>query len=134
MCYTINSILISIVEFFFYIVLRGVSMKLKNKNKIFFMIIFFLFIFIGVGYAALSSSLKLDSTATMEANTWDVTSTIIYKDGNATNSEVSINDSNVTFSTKLSSQYDYYNYLIKVSNNGTIDAVLKELPTLSLTT
>ena len=109
-------------------------MKFKNKNKIFFMIIFFLFIFIGVGYAALSSSLKLDSTATVEANTWDVVSTVVYKDGNATNNEVSINDSSVTFSTKLSYQYDYYNYLVKISNNGTVDAVLTELPTLSLTT
>ena len=106
-------------------------MKFKRKKLIFLSLL--LISIMGIGYSAISSSLKIDSTAKVEANTWNITKEIIYKDGNVNNNQVTINDDTLTFSSTLNNEYDYYNFIIKVENKGTIDASLETLNLSSLT-
>ena len=106
-------------------------MKFKRKKLIFLSLL--LILIMGIGYSAISSSLKIDSTAKVEANTWNITKEIIYKDGNVNNNQVTINDDTLTFSSTLNNEYDYYNFIIKVENKGTIDASLETLNLSSLT-
>ena len=111
---------------------RSNIMKLRSKNKMILLVLLLIFI-IGIGYATISSSLKIDSTAKVEANTWNITKEIIYKDGNVNNNQVTINDDTLTFSSTLHNEYDYYDFIIKVENKGTIDASLETLNLSSLT-
>ena len=106
-------------------------MKFKRKKLIFLSLL--LILIMGIGYSAISSSLKIDSTAKVEANTWNITKEIIYKDGNVNNNQVTINDDTLTFSSTLHNEYDYYDFIIKVENKGTIDASLETLNLSSLT-
>jgi len=86
-----------------------------------------------VGYAAFSTILKIKGTSTINSN-WDVRITNIEKIENkgATDNEGSpsydnTNGLSATFNTSFTTPGDYATYKIEITNNGSLDAVLKNI-------
>ena len=83
-----------------------------------------------VGYAAFSTVLKIKGTSTINSN-WDVRITHIEKiesqgateaEGTPKHDELS-----ATFNTSFTTPGDYATYKIEITNNGSLDAVLKNI-------
>lgn len=129
--------------------------KLKRENKrqqkkgLVLMALLLLVTFISVGYAALSSSLKINGTSTIENPTWDVViddedtdaidcpsgekctinpsnpESLTPDDGTGDNAKGAIiwmDGNTVYFKHVLSKPGDSFTFTTKFSNNGTIDA------------
>ena len=83
-----------------------------------------------VGYAAFSTVLKIKGTSTINSN-WDVRITHIEKiesqgateaEGTPKHDELS-----ATFNTSFTTPGDYATYKIEITNNGSLDAILKNI-------
>jgi len=88
---------------------------------------------LAVGYAAFSTVLKIKGTSTINSN-WDVRITNIEKIENkgATDNEGSpsydnTNGLSATFNTSFTTPGDYATYKIEITNNGSLDAILKNI-------
>ena len=83
-----------------------------------------------VGYAAFQSVLKIKGTSTISSN-WDVRITNIEKIENkgATEAEGTPkhDELSATFNTSFTTPGDYATYKIEITNNGSLDAVLKDI-------
>jgi len=86
-----------------------------------------------VGYAAFSTVLKIKGTSNINSN-WDIQITNIEKIENkgATDNEGSPSYDNekglsATFNTSFTTPGDYATYKIEITNNGSMDAVLKNI-------
>lgn len=87
-------------------------------------------IIMSIGYAALSQRLQITGTASITSS-WDVKITDIQqsgKTGTATEtSEPSKTSTTATFDVTLNAPGDSMTYDITVSNNGDLDAILKQI-------
>ena len=87
---------------------------------------------LAVGYAAFQSILKINGTTNISSD-WDVRITAIEKTAGvgATDKEAPTYDNtkglSATFNTNLTSPGDYATYKITITNNGSLDAVLKTI-------
>ncbi len=87
---------------------------------------------LAVGYAAFQTILKINGTTNINSN-WDVKITAIEKTASvgATDKEAPSYDNtkglSATFNTNLTSPGDYATYKITITNNGSLDAILKNI-------
>ncbi len=104
-------------------------MRDKKRNKMFFLII--LLLGISIGYAALTSTLKINGSATITKNTWSVYWDNIGNIKKGSNvietSRASINQMNntlINFDVTLNEPGDYYEFQVDAVNAGTLDAMV----------
>lgn len=101
-----------------------------KKNHIIIMILVSIIFIMSVGFAAFSSILSINGTASID-NTWNVEIiNIISKDkvGSASNNgEPVYTKTSATFKTSLISPGDSMTYDVTIKNKGTIDAKLKKI-------
>ena len=105
-------------------------MKNKKKNRVMFLLI--LILGITIGFALLSTTLKINGTAGIKSNTWDIhwdDSTIDVKRGSVTadipvvSTATNQNDT-VSFEVNLELPGDFYEFEIDAVNEGSIDGAL----------
>ena len=103
-------------------------MRNKKRNRILFLLI--LLLGIGIGFAALATTLKINGSAIITKNTWN-----IYWDNVAnetgvtpeTHPQITPDENNVpktllTWSVTLNEPGDYYEFEVDAVNAGTLDA------------
>ena len=103
-------------------------MKNKKKNKIFLLVI--LLLGLSIGFAALATTLKINGSATITKNTWNIYwDNIANEDGVTPETETIIEseDANhpnniVTFEVEFDKPGDYYEFTVDAVNAGTLDA------------
>lgn len=109
-------------------------MKIKrlryNRKKVFLGLFLFLcLIGITVGYAFITTTLKIEGTATVKDAKWD----IHFDNFQSMQGSVSptsapvIDDTSVEFSAKLDNPSDFYGFTIDVVNEGTINASISDI-------
>ena len=90
-----------------------------------------LLVFMGIGYALLSQTLNINGTATMTGDWKIYIDSIIVKEiggsAKSTVAEVSTDKQGANFDLELLKPGDYVEYEVVVKNDGTINAVLREL-------
>ena len=102
----------------------------KQKNNLIIGGLCCILLLMGIGYAAFSTQLKINGTSSISSE-WkvlitDITSGSIV--GGASNAaEPTHTETTATFSTNLISPGDSITYTITVANQGSIDAVLKNI-------
>ena len=106
-------------------------MRDRRKRNIMIGSLCCLLVFMGIGYALLSQTLNINGTATM-AGEWEIyidSITVKEEHGSAksTASQVSEDKLGASFDVELVKPGDYVEYDVVVKNDGTINAVLREL-------
>ena len=105
--------------------------KSKTKKTKLVAVLLILVLLISVGYAALTTNLSINGTATVKAQNWNVHFTNIVVD-TANNSVASVdtaptlsnNDTTVTWEVSMDTPGQVYKYNVDVTNEGTIDAMV----------
>ncbi len=114
--------------------------KIKNHTKQKFIALAVLLILaISIGYAALSTTLTINGTANIAANSWLIYFTNVQiKTGSVTATQVpttsGTSTTTLTWVVNLQTPGDFYEYNVDVKNDGTIDAMIGSLSNTSLTT
>ena len=114
--------------------------KLKNNpNKKMIAIAIVLLLAISIGYAALSTTLTINGTANIAANSWlKYFTNVQIKTGSGTATQVpttsGTSTTTLTWVVNLQTPGDYYEYNVDVKNDGTIDAMIGSLSNTPLTT
>lgn len=107
-------------------------MKKSKKKNYAIIVLVVLLLALAIGYAAFSTTLTINGTATGTA-TWDVKFTngvLLDANGNdvtttyATDKKVTVTDTAVTAKVKLSYPGDAVNLRVTIANQGTLDAEL----------
>ena len=111
----------------------------KNTGKILIAIAIVLLLAISIGYAALSTTLTINGTANIAANSWLIYFTNVQvKTGSSTATQVpttsGTSTTTLTWAVNLQTPGDYYEYNVDVKNDGTIDAMIGSLSNTSLNT
>ena len=111
----------------------------KNSNKRLIAIAIVLLLAISIGYAALSTTLTINGTANIAANSWLIYFTNVQvKTGSSTATQApttsGTNTTTLTWAVNLQTPGDYYEYNVDVKNDGTIDAMIGSLSNTSLNT
>ncbi len=112
------------------------SFRSNTKRSMSFFVIILFVLLMGVGFAYLSQSLKINNTATIAMNAWNVhLENVVVRDGSvAATAPIIGNDKiSVTASVTLSKPLDFYEYSVDVVNEGTLDAKLDTLIKTTLT-
>lgn len=111
----------------------GDAMKNKKRNKVFLLMLIILGL--SIGFAALSATLKINGTSTINKNTWN-----IYWDNIANQSGVTpvtpttISDEStnikkniVNFTVEFDKPGDFYEFEVDAVNAGTLDAMIVDI-------
>ena len=111
----------------------------KNTGKKYIAIAIVLLLAISIGYAALSTTLTINGTANIAANSWLIYFTNVQvKTGSVTATQVpttsGTSTTTLTWVVNLQTPGDFYEYNVDVKNDGTIDAMIGSLSNTSLTT
>lgn len=106
-------------------------MKKKNKKKYMFAILLLLIAGISIGYAALTTTLNINGTTTIEKASWDVHfENLEVTDGSVTATKAAAIDSDITtinYEIILEKPGDFYEFTVDMVNAGTIDAMISEI-------
>ena len=110
----------------------------KNINHKLIVIAVILSMLISVGYAALSTTLSINGTASISSSSWlvyftnvQVTTGSVMALQTPTTSGTST--TNLTWEVNLNNLGDFYEYCVDVKNDGTIDAMIGNLSNTPLT-
>lgn len=98
-----------------------------------YIIILVLLLLIIVGYAILKKDIKVNGNIELTKSTWDVkfkTITEVKNDGTIISAPIVTDNTNLKFGIKLNNPGDEYIINVDVENNGSIDAMLSQNPTL----
>ena len=100
----------------------------KKKKRITILILAILLFGISVGYATLSTSLSIDGSSEISANTWDIHwDNIKVRSGSittvATPATIKPNTTEVEFDVTFHTPGEYYEFTVDAVNAGTIDAM-----------
>ena len=111
----------------------------KSSNKKFIAIVVVLLLAISIGYAALSTTLSINGTVNIAANSWLIYFTNVQvKTGSVTATTLpttsGTSTTTLTWVVNLQKPGDFYEYNVDVKNDGTIDAMIGSLSNTSLTT
>lgn len=104
----------------------------RKRNKRLLLLV--LLLSITVGYALLSTTLKINGTASIKSNTWDVHFANINEVSGSVDADVDphiTDQGNISYEVTLSQPGDFYAFEVDVVNGGTVNAKLSALPTLS---
>ena len=110
--------------------------KHKNTQTLVIAVLAFAILFMSVGFAAYSSKLNINGTATVKASKWSV-HYVTTSYGETTGSEQAtshnITNTDFTFAVTLNKPGDFYEATVNVINDGTFDARLTALTMSTLT-
>ena len=102
---------------------------MRNKNKSQISVLLLILLGLTIGFAALATTLKINGSATITKNTWNIYwDNIANQDGvTPTTSEIVSEDANhpdniVTFEVTFDKPGDYYEFTVDAVNAGTLDA------------
>ena len=110
---------------------------MHNRNNLYLILVFLVVFLIGIGYAVLNTTLNINGATGIAKTTWDVHfENIVMVEENVTAitpATISENGTEITFTVPLAKPGDTYSFLVDIVNNGTIDAMLQEIITTTLT-
>ena len=113
-------------------------MRNKNNKKHALVILLLLVVGISIGYAALTTTLNINGTTTIEKATWDVHFENLTKtEGSQTATVEAAIDTTKTlieYTVTLLEPGDFYEFKVDIVNDGTIDAMISEVLKEGLTT
>ncbi|MBP5679393.1 MAG: hypothetical protein J6X28_06180 [Bacilli bacterium] len=98
-----------------------------KKNKSMILGFLLLVLSLGLGYAFLTTTLNIEGTTDVDANTWHVYwDNVQVLDGSveATTPTIDANQTTVTYSAHLSKPGDYFAFTVDAINDGSIDAMI----------
>ena len=101
-------------------------MRKRKKSLVFGFLIFVLFL--GIGYAFLTTTLSINGTTDVDANTWNVyfdNVRVITGSVASTTPVIDSSKTTVTFHTHLSKPGDFFEFTVDVKNDGSIDAMIE---------
>ena len=102
-------------------------MKQNKKRRIIMFSLLAALVITTVAYAALSTTLNISGLVTKKGGLWSIYFTNPSSasiTGNAKGSNITLQETNVSFYVELSSPNDSVTYTVDIKNGGTIDAVL----------
>ena len=106
-----------------------------NRKKRNIIILVILVLTISIGFALLSSTYFISGTSTIKNSSWDVHfDHLLETTGSVTPDEEATIDTdklNISYTITLDKPGDFYEFTVDVVNNGTIDAKLSALPTVT---
>lgn len=106
----------------------------KHKSKLFFLLI--LLLGLGIGFAALSATLKINGTANISGNSWNIywdsTSIIVNPDSVSADlptisNDTETNNTILTWEVDLGLPGDFYEFTIDAVNESTMDAMITSI-------
>ncbi len=112
---------------------------MRNRERLIILVLVLL-LTISVGYATLMTTITINGTTTVRANSWNVyieSVANVLANGSAsvtTNPSVVSGDTtttSLTYNVALNQPGDSYEFEFTVKNAGTMDIILSKLPTLS---
>ena len=111
------------------------SFRNRNNNRNRIMIILIALLFVSLGYAAISTTLKINGTASVKKINWSIYwDNPVVTAGSKINTPPSIGqdqgeqvNTKATWSVSLDIPGDFYEFTIDAVNNGTIDAAISEI-------
>ena len=107
----------------------------KGKKVLGIVVLLLLVATITIGYSYLSATLNISGTSKIKVADWDVHfANVDVTAGSVVAEEPEIDATDaltVTYSVELSNPGDFYEFTIDVENNGSVDAVLTALPTIT---
>ncbi len=110
-------------------------MKKKNSKKFVLSLLVLLLLTISIGYATLSTTLKINGTSGINNPTWNVHfANIEVTDGSVSATKAATIDTATTtvdYNVDLTKPGDFYEFTVDVKNEGSINAKLSALPTIS---
>ena len=106
--------------------------KIRYHRKRFYLIAFLFLLLIGVlvGYAALTANLSIDGILNISKTSWQVNlDEIEVSEGSVEASTPAhvVNDTTVSFASRLNDPLDFYEFTVDVKNTGTLDATLESI-------
>lgn len=110
--------------------------KQKNFQLAVIGVLAFAVLFMSVGFAAYSSVLNINGTATVSGNKWSVhfvPASFQLADGSKTETSKTISDTSVEYTVDLEKPGDSYAFSIDVINDGTFGAKLNKITMTALT-
>ena len=103
----------------------------KVKNRYLILILLFLVIGISVGYAALTTTLNINGSTTIEKASWDIHFENLVKDDDSVvatvDASIDSTKSLIEYTVMLAEPGDFYEFNVDIVNNGTIDAMISEV-------
>ncbi len=103
---------------------------MKRRRKSLILGIFLLLCGLGIGYAFLNTSLSINGTTDVDANTWNVYwDNVVVTSGSveANTPTIDTNKTSVSFNVHLSKPGDFYEFTVDAKNDGSIDAMIDEI-------
>ncbi len=109
-------------------------MKLRRKSLILGIIL--LLCGLGIGYSFLTTTLSINGTADVDANTWNIYwDNVQVKTGSVSGTQVTTaptidtNKTTVSFQVNLKQPGEYYEFTVDAKNDGSIDAMVDTITT-----
>ena len=109
----------------------------KRKKSISVLVLLLLLLGVTVGYAALSSTLNITGTSTINSASWNVrfkAGSIATTTGSVTPTTaptIAADNLNISYAITLNQPGDFFEFTVDVENAGGIDAKLGAVPTIS---
>lgn len=104
--------------------------KKRNGQLAVILVLAVAILFMSVGFAAYSTTLNINGTATVKANKWSVhfvDTSYAETTGSVAATNHTISDTSATYTVTLTKPGDFYEFSIDVINDGSFDAVLKSI-------
>ena len=106
-------------------------MKYKNKKQKKTMLLLLILLGVSVGFALLSTTLKINGTASIKSNTWDIHwENVVPNQSSTITAEtptISNDGTTVTYEVELSLPGDFYEFTVDAKNDGTINGKIDEI-------
>ena len=100
----------------------------KKKTHIYLLVLLLL---LGIGFAALTATLKINGTAGIKSNQWDIhwENVQVNNESTVTTEEPAIteNRTKVTYEVNLELPGDFYEFTVDAKNDGTIDGMITNI-------
>ena len=114
-------------------------MRGKQKNKKFLVVAIVLMLLISIGYATISTTLRVNGSATIKSQSWSVYFTnIVTTTGGVTPTTAptasGTTTTTLTWAVSLNTPGQFYEFTVDVVNDGSIDAMIGSLSNSTLTT
>lgn len=104
--------------------------KKRNGQLAVILVLAVAILFMSVGFAAYSTTLNINGTATVKANKWSVhfvDTSYAETTGSVAATTHTISDTSATYTVTLTKPGDFYEFSVDVINDGSFDAVLKSI-------
>ena len=104
---------------------------MKNKKQKKTMLLLLILLAISIGFALLSTTLKINGTASVKGNTWDIHWENVVPNAQSTvqaqTPTISNNGTTVTYDVELSLPGDYYEFTVDAKNDGSVNGKINDI-------